>query len=211
MESTEAKTEPRATSPRERILEAAVEKARQIGLEGLSIATLAKEVGMSKAGLFAHFGSKEELQLATLDAALCGFMKRVITPADQTERGLPRLHQVVMEWIASIEEARDRGGCFFYAVAAEFDGRPGAVRDKLVAASERWLDWLLRQVTLAKERGHFVPEVDAEQLAFALHAFGQQANWEAQLLHREHAFARARRAIRERLMALATEKGKAYL
>lgn len=192
-------------------MEAAVEMARQIGLEGLSIAALAKEVGMSKAGLFAHFGSKEDLQLATLDAALCGFARRVVAPAEQTERGLPRLYQVTMDWIASIEEARDRGGCFFYSVAAEFDGRPGAVRDRLVGASEQWLNWLLRQIVLAKERGHLLPDVDAEQLAFELHAFGQQANWEAQLLKRADAFDRARQAIRERLMLSATERGKALL
>jgi len=201
----------KSPSPRERILAAAVEKARQIGLEALSIGVLAKDVGMSKAGLFAHFGSKEDLQLATLEAALNGFVTRVIVPAERTERGLPRLFQVVMDWIASIEEKRDQGGCFFYAIAAEFDGRPGAVRDRLVGSSERWLDWLLRQVALAKERGHLAPDVDAEQLAFELHAYGQQANWEAQLLRREDAFDRARRAVRERLMELATELGKTYL
>lgn len=205
------KKRDKSQAPRERILEAAVAKAREIGLEGLSIGVLASGVGMSKAGLFAHFGSKEELQLATLDTALSAFTKAVIAPAERTERGLPRLYQVVLAWIASIEEVRHSGGCFFCAVAAEFDGRPGAVRDKLVASSERWLDFLLRQVVLAKERGHLAAGVDAEQLVYELHAFGQQANWEAQLLHRVNAFARARRAVRERLMALATDTGKAFL
>jgi AcrR family transcriptional regulator len=185
--------------------------ARQIGLEGLSIGELAKNVGMSKAGLFAHFGSKEELQLATFEAALAAFTKRVLVPAEQTDRGLPRLYQVIMDWISMTEAARHHGGCFFYAVSAEFDGRPGPVRDRLVLASKQWLDWILRQVVLAKERGHLVPEVDAEQLTFEIHAYEQQANWAAQLLDQENAFERARNAVRERLLALATEKGKGYL
>ena len=204
-------TEPRTVSSRERILEVAVAKARKVGLEGLSIGVLAKEVGMSKAGLFAHFGSKEELQLATFEAALAGFTKRVLAPAEQTERGLPRLYQVIMDWISLTECARDQGGCFFYAVSAEFDGRPGAVRDRLVLASEQWLDWILRQVVLAKERGHLLPDVDETQLTFEIHAFEQQANWASQLLKHDDAFDRARISVRERLRALATEKGKAIL
>ncbi|NUM54983.1 MAG: TetR/AcrR family transcriptional regulator [Candidatus Hydrogenedentes bacterium] len=206
-----ADTNVESKSSRERILEVAVAMARKVGLEGLSIGALAKEVGMSKAGLFAHFGSKEELQLATFDAALARFTKRVLAPAEQTERGLPRLLQVIMDWISLTECARDQGGCFFYAVSAEFDGRPGAVRDRLVLASKQWLEWIQRQIVLAKERGHLLPDVDEIQLAFEIHAFEQQANWASQLLKQDDAFERARISVRERLRALATDKGKAIL
>ncbi|MCC6794624.1 MAG: TetR/AcrR family transcriptional regulator [Candidatus Hydrogenedentes bacterium] len=209
--SPKVKTEPGSVSPRERILGVAVEKARQIGLEGLSIGVLAKEVGMSKAGLFAHFGSKEELQLATLEAAQSAFVQGVIIPAEKTERGLPRLLQVITDWIGMAESACEKGGCFFYSVSAEFDGRPGPIRDRLVLASKQWLDWINRQVVLAIERGHLVAEVDPEQLTFELHAYEQQANWAALLVGQKDAYARAREAVRSRLHALATEKGKAIL
>ena len=185
--------------------------ARQIGLEGLSIGVLAKEVGMSKAGLFAHFGSKEELQIATLEAAQSVFMQRVIIPAEKTERGLPRLLQVITDWIAMAESACDKGGCFFYSVSAEFDGRPGAIRDRLVLASKQWLDWIQRQIALAKERGHLIAATDPEQLTFEIHAYEQQANWAALLVGQKDAYARAREAVRSRLYTLATEKGKAIL
>jgi len=209
--SPKVKSEPGNVSPRERILGVAVEMARQIGLEGLSIGVLAKEVGMSKAGLFAHFGSKEELQLATLEAAQSVFMQRVIIPAEKTERGLPRLHQVITDWIAMAESACDKGGCFFYSVSAEFDGRPGAIRDRLVLASKQWLDWIQRQIALAKERGHLIAETDPEQLTFEIHAYEQQANWAALLVGQKDAYARAREAVRSRFYALATEQGKAIL
>ena len=201
--------EPRKS--RDRILQHAVAMARQIGLEGLTIGLLAKDVGLSKAGLFAHFGSKEELQLATLEAARNCFLRDVVAPAQHVDRGLPRLYQVVMDWITTMEQAKDQGGCFFYAAAAELDGRPGPVRDRLVEASGQWLDWLRRQVVLAVERGHLSPALDPEQMAFELHAYGQQANWAAQLMKSDDAFARARRAIRECLLANATDQGKAIL
>lgn len=209
--SPKVKNEPGSVSSRDRILGVAIEKARQIGLEGLSIGVLAKEVGMSKAGLFAHFGSKEELQLATLEAALGAFTQRVIIPAERTERGLPRLLQVIGDWIAMAESACDKGGCFFYSVSAEFDGRPGPLRDRLVLASKQWLDWINRQVVVAKERGHLVAETDPEQLTFEIHAFEQQANWAALLVGQKDAYERAREAVRSRLYALATEQGKAIL
>lgn len=211
MSISATEVESKTESPRERILVAAVAMARRVGLEGISIGSLAKEVGMSKAGLFAHFGSKEDLQLATFEAALASFTKRVLAPAEQTERGLPRLYQVISDWISLTECARDQGGCFFYAVSAEFDGRPGAVRDRLVQASNQWLEWIQRQIVLAKERGHLLPDVDEVQLAFEIHAFEQQANWASQLLKQADAFDRARISVKERLRTLATEQGKAFL
>ncbi|MDZ4861384.1 MAG: TetR/AcrR family transcriptional regulator [Candidatus Hydrogenedentes bacterium] len=198
-------------SSRARILQYAVAMARQVGLEGLTIGVLAKQVGMSKAGLFAHFGSKEDLQLATLEEARTEFLRAVVVPAEQIERGLPRLHSVLFDWIGMMESARDRGGCFFAAAASELDGRPGAVRDRLVEVSGQWLDWLRRQVVVAQERGHLNPDIDADQLAFELHAYGQQSNWSAQLMNDQSAFDRARDAMRGRLQTAATGLGKEML
>jgi len=196
---------------RTRILTLAVAMAREVGLEGLTIGVLAKQVGMSKAGLFSHFGSKEELQLATLEAARLEFLRAVVAPAERVERGLPRLYSVVFDWITMIESLRDCGGCFFSAAATELDGRPGAVRDRLVEASGQWLDWLRRQIVIAQERGHIDANIDANQLAFELHAYGQQCNWAAQLMKDETAFERARRAVRGRLFEVATDLGRGMI
>lgn len=200
-----------AENSRQRILDAAVCLAARVGLDALTISLLADEVGMSKAGLFAHFGSKEELQLAAIDTARQCFLRDVLAPVQHVERGVPRLYQTMMAWIRSLESHKDRGGCFFYAANAEFDGRPGAVRDTLTEVSRQWLDWLTRQAALAVERGHLTPDTDPEQLAFELHAFGQEANWASQLLHDDLAFERARGAVHKQLLEHCTEVGRQWL
>ncbi|HYG79697.1 MAG TPA: TetR/AcrR family transcriptional regulator, partial [Pyrinomonadaceae bacterium] len=113
---------------RQAILEAAVHIASEEGLEGLTIGRLASELSMSKSGLFAHFGSKEELQLATVEAARAVFVREVVGPAFAAEKGLARLWKLCEVWLGYVEGEVFRGGCFFTAAAAEFDGRPGAVR-----------------------------------------------------------------------------------
>ena len=124
---------------RQTILEAAVDIASVAGLEGLTIGQLATKLSMSKSGLFAHFGSKEELQLATVEAARSVFIREVIEPTFAAERGLARLWQLCDAWFSYVSSKVFRGGCFFAAAAAEFDSRPGPVRDRIAAIMKEWL------------------------------------------------------------------------
>jgi AcrR family transcriptional regulator len=184
---------------RQAILEEAVHLASAEGLEGLTIGRLAAELALSKSGLFAHFGSKEELQLATVEAARAVFIREVIRPAFEAERGSPRLWKLCDTWLGHVEGGVFRGGCFFAAASAEFDGRPGPVRDRIAAIMKEWLKALGRAVAEAQAAGHLDQKVDAAQLAFEFNALELGANWAFQLHGDRQAFARARAAILERL------------
>lgn len=179
-------------SRREAILERAVEVASEEGLEGLTIGRLSTELGLSKSGLFGHFGSKEELQLATVDAAAAVFVREVIEPALAEPEGAPRLSAYLDRYVGYLEREVFSGGCFFAAASVEFDGRPGPVRDKLRDGYRALLEELARQARIAGV-------ADPEQLAFEAHALVQGANARYQLLDNTDAFARARRAL-ERLV-----------
>jgi AcrR family transcriptional regulator len=192
---------------RQAILEAAVHIGSVDGLEGLTIGRLAAELSMSKSGLFAHFGSKEELQLATVEAARAVFVREVIGPAFAAEKGLARLWKLCEFWLGFVKGEVFRGGCFFTAAAAEFDGRPGAVRDRVAEIMREWLATLQRSVKEAQAAGQFGPEADPAQLAFELNALEMGANWAFQLHGDRQAFARAREAMLERLRRLATPDG----
>jgi AcrR family transcriptional regulator len=192
---------------RQAILEAAVHIASEEGLEGLTIGRLASELSMSKSGLFAHFGSKEELQLATVEAARAVFVREVIGPAFAAEKGLARLWKLCDVWLGYVRGEVFRGGCFFTAAAAEFDGRPGAVRDRVAEIMREWLATLRRSVTEARAAGQLSPEADPAQLAFELNALEMGANWAFQLHGDRQAFARARDAMLERLRRHATPDG----
>jgi AcrR family transcriptional regulator len=189
----------RGERTRQAILEAAVHLASAEGLEGLTIGRLASELSMSKSGLFAHFGSKEELQLATVEAARSVFIREVIGPAFEAEHGLPRLWELCDTWLDYVQGGVFRGGCFFAAAAAEFDSRPGPVRDRIAAIMKEWLKALGRAVAEAQSAGHLDQTVDATQLAFEFNALELGANWAFQLHGDRRAFARARAAILERL------------
>lgn len=189
---------------RESILATAVHLASVEGLEGLTIGRLAAELGMSKSGLFAHFGSKEELQLATLDAARDIFIAEVVAPAREAEPGLPRLAALVEHWLAYMRREVFRGGCFFDAVRAEYDSRPhGPVRETITAQFASWDELLAGRVKAAQKAGHLDPDVDAEQLAFELDAIGSAANMRFQFERDPAAFDRAQRAMADRLRAAA--------
>jgi AcrR family transcriptional regulator len=175
-------------SRRDAILDRAVEVASEEGLEGLTIGRLSSELGLSKSGLFGHFGSKEELQLAALDAASAIFVREVIEPAAAEPEGAPRLRAYCDRWVGYLERKVFSGGCFFAAATAEFDSRPGAVRDKLRANQEALFAELVRHAELAGVE-------DPEQLVFQVHSLVLGANAHYQLLGNEDAFARARRAI----------------
>jgi AcrR family transcriptional regulator len=193
----------RGRRTRESILDAAVDLASVEGLDGLTIGRLATALGMSKSGLFAHFGSKEELQLATIQAASEIYIREVIAPAREAERGLPRLEALMDHWLDYLRREVFKGGCFFDAARTEYDSRqPGPVRDAIAADFRSWKDLVANRVRAAQAAGHLDPEADPEQVAFELDALGGAANVRFQLDRDEVAFERARRAIHARLDAL---------
>jgi AcrR family transcriptional regulator len=187
---------------RNAILDAAAALATQEGLEPLSIARLAQATGMSKSGLFAHFGSKEELQLATVDHAASLFVAEVISPAREAPRGLARVWALCDRMIDYAERQVFPGGCFFACTAAEFNNRPGPVRDRIERMLGSWLSYLEHAVEQAQEAGELDRRVGPRELAFQLDAFAQAANARFQLFRDERVFDEARRAIRERLESL---------
>ncbi|GAB4151833.1 MAG: TetR/AcrR family transcriptional regulator [Planctomycetaceae bacterium] len=193
---------------RQQILAVAADLASAKGLEGLTIGTLAKLLGMSKSGLYAHFGSKEDLQLAVIDLARQRFEATVLPPATQLPDGLPKILALLTSWADSIEHSTYRGGCFFAAASAEFDDRPGPVRDEIARLTKQWLDLLTQGFESARMLKQLKSRSDPAQMAFEVHAFVQEANWARQLLNDKQAFARARRSIRACLEREATAKGK---
>jgi AcrR family transcriptional regulator len=195
----------RGRRTRASILETAANIASVEGLEGLTIGRLAAELQMSKSGLFAHFGSKEELQLATVDAARDVFRRHVVEPARAAERGLPRLELLIERWIAYLRDEVFDGGCFFDAVRAEFDSRPaGPVRDVIEADLADWHALLTRQVEAAKERGELRADTDTEQLLFEIDALATNASLRHQLVGDPKLYDRAVTAIAARLRAAST-------
>ena len=202
-------TRDKGKRTRESILRVAVDVASIDGLEGLSIGALAGRLEMSKSGLFAHFGSKTGLQLAAVEAARAVFVDEAVRPALAAPRGLPRLWALCEAWLSYVERKVFRGGCFFAGASAEFDARPGPVRDRIAEVMREWRGGLERAVRLAQEEGHLPPRLEPEQLAFELVALSLGANWAAQLHRDRTALARARAAIRERLGALATPRAPA--
>jgi AcrR family transcriptional regulator len=194
----------RGERTRRAILDRAVQIASVEGLEGLSIGRLAGELGVSKSGLFAHFGSKEELQLATVDAARELFIGSVVG-GSREEPGVGGLLGLTDAWLGYLEGEVFSGGCFFAAAASEFDGRPGPVRDRIASAMGEWLLALDAAIQDAQEAGELPAVVDSEQLAFEINSLGLGANWAFQLYGDRAAFTRARVAIRVRISGLATD------
>ena len=187
---------------RHAILDTAAALATEEGLEPLSIGRLAEASGMSKSGLFAHFGSKEELQLATVDHAAELFVREVIAPAREAPRGLARVWALCENMVAYSQREVFPGGCFFAAAAFEFNRRPGLVRDRIEHMLGTWLSYLEHAVEQAQQTGELVQTPSAKELAFELDAFAQAANAKYQLFRDEAVFGDARRAIRERLESL---------
>src|SRR3954452_18078517 len=148
------------------ILREAARLATVEGLDGLSLARLAEAVGMSKSGLFAHFGSKEELQLATVDAASAIFDALVIAPAGEAPAGVPRLRGYIDLFLDHVEEGVFPGGCFFISAFSELDTHPGPVRDGAMAFSQRWLELLAEEVAAGQAAGELGGDADPSQVAF---------------------------------------------
>ena len=196
---------------RQNILEVAVDIASAEGLEGLTIGRLATQLTMSKSGLFAHFGSKEDLQLATIDTARSRFIADVIRPALEAEPGMSRLWNLCDRWLGHVQGGVCSGGCFFAAAASEFDSRPGQVRDRIAEIMKEWLGLLRQAIIESQEAGQMTREVDPIQLAFEFNSFELGANWAFQLYGDKQAFGRAREAMLERLRRYATRSGAAQL
>jgi AcrR family transcriptional regulator len=194
----------RGNRTRESILQAAADLASIEGLEGLTIGHLASELKMSKSGLFAHFGSKEELQLATIDAARRRFVDHVVKPSRGLPRGRARLEALMSDWLAYFRDQVFRGGCFFHNVKAEYDGRPDSPVRAIVAEDARqFIAFLTREVAKAQESGELDAGVEAAQIAFELDALGAAAQSHFLLTQDPVVFERAQRAIRSRIEALA--------
>ena len=187
---------------RHAILTTAASLATQEGLETLSIGRLATATGMSKSGLFAHFGSKEELQLATVDHAAQLFVDEVIAPARAAPRGLARVWALCDRMVDYAERQVFPGGCFFAATSFEFNNKPGPVRDRIEEMLRSWLSYLEHAVEQAQAAGELAAEPSAREIAFQLDAFAQASNAQFQLFRDRAVFEEARRAIRERLESL---------
>jgi AcrR family transcriptional regulator len=199
--ATVAYQQKRAERTRAEILKRAVDIASADGLEGVSIGRLAAELAMSKTGIFAHFGSKEELQLAAVNMARDIFFTEVVEPALKSPRGIPRLSALLHSWLSYVERIVFRGGCFFAAASAEFDSRPGKVRDKIAELSKAWVVGLGDEVRESQRLHQLSKKLDPQQLVFELHAYVQEANWAFKLFDDKTAFARARIAIVNRIAA----------
>ena len=184
---------------REAILRSAARLATVEGIRGLSLSRLAEAVDMSKSGLFAHFGSKEELQLATIDTAGAIYAEAVVDPAQAAAPGVARLRAYAESFLAHVRDAVFPGGCFFASVAAELDSRPGPVRDRAMTIVEDWRRLLEAEVVAAQRAGELDASLDPEQLAFELHAFLFLANTQFIASGDEAALQRAQRAVESRL------------
>jgi AcrR family transcriptional regulator len=182
------------------ILNEALTLASQVGLEGLSIGSLAGRLDMSKSGLFAHFGSKEDLQLLTLKQAQTLFFEQVFSPALKQARGLPRLRALFSNWLAWLERSDDLpGGCLMLSASAEYDDRPGAVRDLLVAGQRELRGAIAKAIRLAIDEGHLKSQTDPWQLTFELFGIVLATHHDLRLLGDARALDRAGDAL-ERLI-----------
>ncbi len=194
---TPASPSGKGAATRDMIVERAYMIASSAGLEGLSIGPLADAVGMSKSGVFAHFGSREDLQLAVLDMAALRFGEHTLIPALKAGRGLPRLHAIFSNWLDWLR--RDRGGCVLLTAVSEYDDRPGPLRDRVLAHHLRWRGKLVRAIGLAIVSGELGAEINAEQFAFEINAIALAVQHDMAIAELDSATARGRQMF-ERLL-----------
>ncbi|MDG4794462.1 TetR/AcrR family transcriptional regulator [Micromonospora sp. WMMD1082] len=192
----------RGERTRTAVLDAAVRLASTSGLDGLSLGHLAESLGVSKSGLFAHWRSKEALQLATIDRAVGQWQALIIAPALRTPRGVRRIRALHEARLAFYAARVLPGGCFFATTEFEFSARPGAVRDRLTQVFADWTAFLERLVREAVELGELPPDVDVALLAYEIDAFGIAAAMRSQLLAPETTYRHARLGVLSRLRAL---------
>jgi AcrR family transcriptional regulator len=165
------------------------------GLEGLSIGRLATELEMSKSGVYAHFRSKEQLQLATIENALETFGREVTSPAMEANSAIDQISGICELFLSYLERRVFPGGCFFVTVTAEFDARPGPVRESVVEAQRDWMAFLAHLAQAAKDEGSLRADLDPAQLAFELNAFLETADLLYMMLDEPDIMERTRTAI----------------
>lgn len=185
---------------REAILDHALSMATRTGLEGITMGNLAKEVRMSKSGLFAHFQSKEQLQMDVLETAVARFIETVIAPALREPRGEPRVRTLFEHWLAWENASFLPGGCPFVAMATELDDKPGPIRDRLVGYQRDWLLALATAARIAMAEEHFRADLDPDQFAFSLYSIALSYHYYNRLLRDPAAESLARKAF-ETLLA----------
>ena len=178
------------------VTDAAVDRASIEGLEGLTLGALAGEVKMRKSSVFSLFGSKEELQRATLEAAVDHFTEKVWGPVADEQPGLPRLLALCDSWLDYHRRESLPGGCFLTTATVEYDARPGPLRDQVAAIMDRWLGALRREAETAIDAGDLPADADPADIAFELNALAAAASYGFQLWRDPVVFARARRSMR---------------
>ncbi|MFY7866224.1 TetR/AcrR family transcriptional regulator [Roseateles sp.] len=188
------------------ILEAALGLASHMGLEGLSIGALADVTKMSKSGVFAHFGSREELQIAVVKEYHAKFEEEVFFTAIREERGLPRLRALFERWVRRVSVEID-SGCIYISGAVEFDDRPGPVRDALVAMVKAWHAALHKAIVLAQEAGHLHADADVQQILFELHGLILSLHHDARFMRNPGAVSRASLGFERTIQFYATAEG----
>ena len=193
-----ARPQLKGRQTRATILDAALTLASHMGLEGLSIGALAEVTQMSKSGVFAHFGSREELQISVVREYHRRFEEEVFFPAIQEPRGLPRLSALFERWVRRVSQELD-SGCIYISGAVEFDDRPGPVRDALAQMVVAWQAALERAIRLAIEEGHLKADTDSMQLLFELHGLILALHHDARFLRTPGALDRARRGFERTL------------
>ncbi len=193
--STPARTLHKGQQTRATILDPALTLASHMGLEGLSIGALAEVTGMSKSGVFAHFGSRDELQIAVVREYHHKFEEEVFYPALREARGLPRLRALFDNWVRRVAVEID-SGCIYISGAVEFDDRPGPVRDALVDMVQTWQDALERAIRIAVDEGHLKPDTDPAQMLFEVHGLILALHHDARFLRHPGAVERAKVAFR---------------
>ena len=192
------------------IVEAALAVARRDGLEGLTIGVLADALSMSKSGVFAHFGSREELQLAVLNEYAARFVDDVLRPAVAEPRGLPRLRALLENWLTLLGRELEQG-CLLIAGASEYDDRPGPLHDAMVRIVTAWKKELLRAIELARAEGHVERRVEPDQLVFEIYGVMLVTHQDARLLRSKNSLRRARAALARLLDTYGTAAGKRSL
>lgn len=186
------------------IVDAALGLATQIGLEGLSIGALAEVMRMSKSGVFAHFGSREELQISVIREYFTRFEEEVFYPALKEPQGLPRVQALFGNWMKRVA-VELQSGCIFISGAVEFDDRPGPVRDALATSVQTWLAAMHRAVVLAKQAGHLRQDADERQIAFEIHGLILALHYEARFLKTPGAMERTLQAFQSILARYGNE------
>ena len=195
----------KGAATREAIVDRAIDLARRVGLEGLTIGRLAEDLDLSKSGLFAHFRSKEMLQVQVLEGAAARFVALVIEPAVKAPRGEPRLRMLFDRWM---EWERRPGGCVFVQAAADLDDRDSPARDRLVELQRQWLDVIATTARGAIREGHFKSDVDGVQFAHDLNGIILAYHHAARLLRDAAAETRARTAFEALLRAARSPRRK---